>query len=228
MSLLKTLRTLARGRAHEAGMAMVDANALPLLRQQIRECAAAHEAGRRAVATIAAQCEAERRTEARLTDRIADLETRALEALEAGAEDLARDAAEAIAAAENERDGTRRAIEVYTAEGARLRDLVTRQKTRLAELQRGQRLVAASLAARRASSVTTLSDRATLSEAEETLKRLTERLDDDRAAEAALIDIDAADNADTVRERLAEKGFGAPLRVTQDAVLARLRAKRTN
>ncbi|WP_216665231.1 PspA/IM30 family protein [Pseudoruegeria sp. HB172150] len=225
--LLKSLTTILRGHVEDAAQDVVDANTVPLLRQQIRDCVAAHEAGRRAVATIAAQCAAERRTEERLAERLADLETRALAALDHGSDDLAHEAAAAIADIETELDGVHRTVAIYSREQSRLRAMVAQQKARLSELRRGERLAVATIAARQASRFTASAGRSTLSEAEATLTCLRERLEADEAAAAALVELDAESNADAVRDRLADHGFGTPVRVTADAVIARLRARQT-
>ena len=55
--MLKQFFALMRGHSHEAAEAMVDRNALVILRQQIRDCADAIAAARRAVAIAIAQNE---------------------------------------------------------------------------------------------------------------------------------------------------------------------------
>ena len=76
--MLKQLFALVRGRAHEAAEEVVDRNALIILRQQIRDCADAIAAARRAVAIAIAQNEQEVAQYKKLVARIDDLETRAI------------------------------------------------------------------------------------------------------------------------------------------------------
>jgi phage shock protein A len=64
----------------------------------------------------------------------------------------------------------------------------------------------------------------TLSDAEQTLKRLRERQVEAEAAELALDELDGAAAA-SVSEKLAAKGFGPRLRTTADDVLQRLRSR---
>src|SRR3712207_483508 len=122
--VIKMFVTLLRGRAAEAAEAVADHNALPLLDQQIRDAAAALGRARRALALAMAQeaQEAPRLDEA--AKRIADLENRARQALAAGREDLAREAAEAIAGLEAEQAARRTAQGIFPAEAARLRRIV--------------------------------------------------------------------------------------------------------
>src|SRR5215471_693319 len=98
--MLKTIMTLFRGAAHRAEEEFADRSALLILDQQIRDAAAGIERAKRALAVAIAQDEAEgKRLEATLK-RIADLEERAVAALGAGNEELAAEAAEAIAVME--------------------------------------------------------------------------------------------------------------------------------
>jgi phage shock protein A len=64
-------------------------------------------------------------------------------------------------------------------------------------------------------------------EAENTLRRLRERQMEARAADEALVEIDAASGPLATAEKLAEQGFEPRLKSTADDVLARLKAKRT-
>src|SRR5436305_13404108 len=96
-AMLKTIVTLIRGAAFRAEEEFVDRSALLILDQQIRDSAAGIERAKRALAIAIAQDEAEgKRLEPTLT-RLADLEERAVAPLNGGREQLAGEAAEAIA-----------------------------------------------------------------------------------------------------------------------------------
>jgi len=95
--MFNVILTLIRGRAYDAEQAFIDRNAMPLLAQQIRDAAGAIQSARRAVAIAVAQNEQEKSQHAAIVGRIADLETRAVAALQKGNDELARQAAEAIA-----------------------------------------------------------------------------------------------------------------------------------
>ncbi|EFL89106.1 PspA/IM30 family protein [Ahrensia sp. R2A130] len=223
--MFKTLTTLLRGRTADAVEDFADANALPLLRQQIRESGQAVALSRRAVAAAMAAHKQENERFDRIVAQITDLETRAVAAMEQGDSDLARDAAEAIAHLENEQASSEQAKGRYTAEITRLKRDVRDAQNRLRDLERGHRLAHATnhtqrLAATPASSATTLKD------AEQTLDRLQKRqrnMDLTREAEAEICQSD--EPADIVR-RLAEKGHGDALSSSTDAVLARLKASK--
>src|SRR5262245_65186106 len=86
-TMLKTIITLVRGAAFRAEEEFADRSALLILDQQIRDAAAGIERAKRALAVAVAQDEAEgKRLETTLT-RIADLEERAIAALDGNNEE---------------------------------------------------------------------------------------------------------------------------------------------
>ncbi len=99
--MLKTLTTLLRGAVAEAEEAVFDANAIRVLEQQLRDAAGSLEHCRRELACAMAHQASEVRAVAALTARIAELDASARQALAAGREDLALDAATVIAANED-------------------------------------------------------------------------------------------------------------------------------
>ena len=54
VSMLKLFVTMFRGRSQDAAEAFVDANSVPILRQQLRDCAQSVELGRKSVAMVMA------------------------------------------------------------------------------------------------------------------------------------------------------------------------------
>src|SRR3979411_796083 len=115
--MFKTVLTRSRGSVAAAQEELEDRSALLILDQQMRDAAAAVERSKRTLALAIAQDQQEGRrldaTNARNAAlrrlaapnaRISDRELRATAALDGGREDLARDAAQAIAQIESERD----------------------------------------------------------------------------------------------------------------------------
>jgi phage shock protein A len=223
--MLKVLVTMFRGRSHDAAEAIVDANAVPILRQQLRDCAQSVELGRKAVATVMAYCEREKKMADRISAQLGDLDSRAKDALRKGREDLAVEAAGAIAQLEAERDTTARAITTYQGEITRLRQVLADSESRLRALQRGQRLALATEHTQRLHAASPVTMAAGLSDAEATLQRLQERQAMLAATRDAVIELSAGTSADATRDRLAAAGCGAPLRPDAAAVLARLKAE---
>jgi phage shock protein A len=229
--MFKTVLTLFRGTVAVAEEELQDRTALVILDQQMRDAAAAVERSKRALALAIAQDQQEgKRLEATYA-RITDLEVRAGAALEAGREDLAREAAQAIANLEAERDAARTARALFASEIARLKRHVANAEARIGELDRGRRIARAAEAVRnlrRGGIEAARPYECTLPEAEATLKRLRERQVEAQAADEALMELDAATGPLSVAERLAEQGFGPRIKTTADDVLARLKASRTD
>ncbi|MTV16565.1 MULTISPECIES: PspA/IM30 family protein [Bradyrhizobium] len=227
--MFKTVLTLFRGSVAAAEEELQDRTALVILDQQVRDAAAAVDRSKRTLALAIAGDQQEGRRLDATNARIADLEQRASAALEGGREDLAREAAQAIANLEAERDAAMTARALFASEITRLKRHVGNAEARIAELDRGRRLARASEAVRslRRSGIEAARPyESTLPEAEATLKRLRERQMEIQAADEALIEIDAAAGPLATAEKLAEQGFGPRMKSTADDVLARLKAKR--
>jgi phage shock protein A len=225
--MFKTVLTLFRGSVAEE---LEGRNALHILDQQMRDAASAVDRAKRTLALAIAGDQQEGRRLDATNARIADLEIRATAALEGGREDLAREAAEAIAGLEADRDAAMTARALSASEIARLKRQVSGAEARISELDRGRRIARASEAVRamrRGGVEAARPYESTLPEAENTLKRLRERQIEAAAADQALIEIDAASGPLATAEKLAEQGFGPRMKSTADDVLARLNARRT-
>jgi len=224
--MFNVILTLIRGRAYDAEQAFIDRNAMPLLAQQIRDAAGAIQSARRAVAIAVAQNEQENSQHAAIVGRIADLETRAVAALQKGNDELARQAAEAIAELEAERDSSEKAQAQFATTIAKLKATVRSSEARLQGLQRGERLARATEQTQKLNAVCNDgSGLANLDEAEETLARLRAYQDRCEIATSALKEMDAANRPAIIIEKLANAGFGAPLGPSADDALARLRER---
>lgn len=220
--MLKQFFALVRGRCYEAAETVVDRNALVILRQQIRDCADAIAAARRAVAIAIAQNEQEVVQFKKLVVRIDDLEKRTIAAIEQGQNELAREAAETIAMLEAERDASSEAQKSFGTEIERLKRIIRVSEMRLRELQRGQRIVAAVDSTQRLRESAPGSSLSALKDAEETLLRLRTRQKQIDATAAAMAEMEQSGDPAAVSEKLAAAGCGAPLRTSADAVLERL------
>ncbi len=223
--MLKTMMTLFKGRTADAVEEFTDANALPILRQQIREAGLGVKASRQSVAIAMAGQEQEVSRYKRIKAQIADLESRALAALEVGKNELAAEAADAIAGLENEKASSEKAQERYANEIGRLKSDIRAAQLKMRDLERGQRLATATSHTQKLAVDSPRSTTNSLSDAEETLRRLEKRqqtVDLTRKAEAELEQSTAP--AD-ISKRMAEQGLGKPLKSSADQVLERLKAK---
>ena len=119
--MFNMIRTLIRGRVADSADVVESSNALPILRQQLREAAEGVASGRRAVAVVMAYAERERKNAGQLRNQIGDIEARAIDALTKGREDLATEAASTIANLEAELAATEKTILAYDSEIAGMR-----------------------------------------------------------------------------------------------------------
>src|SRR5215467_12568549 len=228
--MFKTLITLVRGRTVTIAEEIADQNALVILDQQMRDASGALERAKRALAVAIAQDNQEGQRLDATRARIEDLETRAVAAIEAGRDDLATEAAEAIATLEAERDASLTARALFATEIAKLKGHVLQQQMRLSQLERGRRIARAAEAVRvtRRGRIEDASIFAgTLAEAETTLARLREHQVEADIAEAAFEPLDAAPSPIAVAEKLSAEGFGPRLRPNAADVLARLKERAT-
>jgi phage shock protein A len=226
--MMKTLLTLLRGGANAVGREVADRNALTILDQQLRDASVGLERAKRALALAIAQDQQEGARLSAMEKQIADLESRVVAALEGGREDLAREGAEAIARLEADRDAVTSARSMFATEIARLRSRVRDAEARIAAVDRGRRLARAAEAVRRVRQGgvdPAMPHQATLREAEDTLKRLRDRQGQVTIADAVLDELDAESAPATAAERLANEGFGAPVKATADDVLQRLKSR---
>lgn len=223
--MYKHLITLIRGRSYGAAEAMSDANALPILHQQLRDCARSIEEARRAVAMVMAYSQREQTSGKRISTKLSDLETRAIQAIESKQDRLAAEAAGMIAQLEVERETSTKAVETYEAEIVRLRQILTESEKRLRDLKRGERLATATDKTLRLHNAAPFVGASGLDEAERTLNRLQERQAHVEATRSAIVELSSSTSADAMRDRLAAAGCGAPMGPDASAVLARLTAK---
>ena len=95
-SIWNKLFTALRGGANEVGESIVDQQALRILDQEIRDADGALANAKRELVTIMAKHKLSSERVAEYNTKIADLETKAVAALQANREDLALEVAEAI------------------------------------------------------------------------------------------------------------------------------------
>ena len=223
--MFKTLVTLMRGTSARAAEMIEDQNALLILDQQIRDAAAALDRARKALAVAAAQDASEDKRIATLQADIKDLEARATAALDTR-EDLAAEAAEAIAGLEIDLAAAQSAHASFARESARLRALVRNGERRLSELERGRRTAQATEAVRRlrTKGIWTVGQNASaLRDAEATLERLRRNQAEAEVADQVYDELANENGPDLLKEKLEKAGFGERTKPTAASVLERLR-----
>ena len=125
MSMLSKLSALFRGTAHDAAQGVVDANALKILDQEIRDADVELRKSKEALAEIMAKQKLAADRAEKSAAKVTEYEQYALKALEAGNETLAQEVAVKIANLEVELAGEREQADGYAASVAQLRKAVT-------------------------------------------------------------------------------------------------------
>jgi hypothetical protein len=189
------------------------------LERSIAAAHQAHSAARRALGIAMAEEAREAERRAMLANKVSDLEQRAVDAMRGGREDLAMQAADAIAAMTTDIDASRQASERFAAEVALARREVDAQRRRLSDLDCGRRLarIGAALNAAAPGSQAGLDS---FSEAEAALARVNA---DNQ--EARFVRDEMAPPATQLIERMSDAGFGEPAQVRAVDILTRLRSK---
>jgi phage shock protein A len=227
---IRKMFTLFRACEAETTERIVDAHALRILEQEIREAAAAVATATRELTGLMAREMADQRAHDAAQSRAREYEPYALKALEAGHEEIARQCAEVVAAAEQERERYAANLTAARRHIASLRSGIARANARIGEI-RCELLAARSRAAlQRATGALALSAQgytSALAAAEETLARITGLQTDaaDREAAAAIL-ADEKTGA-SLRAKLSDAGIVSPAPHSADAVLARLRSHLT-
>jgi phage shock protein A len=215
----------ASARAEEQ---LTDHFAIDLIEQKIRESESALSLAKTTLAALIIRQRNEEQTLGRLNTQVADLETRARQALSAGREDLAADAASAIASLENERAVRRDTLDQLANRVARTQAAVEKAHRRIIDLRQGMISARAADAERKAqkSLNRSIGSNTSIREAEELIARVVNG--PDPFAESEVLDeIDAGLSQTDIQDRLGEAGFGDKTKVRADDVLARLKSTTT-
>ena len=221
-NLLKTLITGANAQAEEA---LTDHFAIDLIEQKIREADAGLSAAKNTLASLIVRQRNEERHLGRLTAEIADLEKRAGLALEDGNESLAVDAAAAIADLSNEQEIRQATVAQLGQRVLRMQATISKANRRIIDLRQGMISARAVDAERRAqkSLNRTIGNSTAMRDAETLINRVM-TADDPLEQSDVLDEIDAGLNGASIRDRLAQAGYGDRTKVTAGDVLARLKA----
>lgn len=217
---MKTLFVGANARAEEQ---LRDSYAIELIDQKIREAQANLKAAKLGLASLIQRGRNETRQIDSLTTRIQELMAQAQDAMVQNREDLARQAAQAVADMENERSMREETRTRLEAREMQLRQSVETSNRRIIDLRQG------AVAARAVRGEQNLQKRLTrhiggdspMDEADALIKRVLGR-DDPFEQGEILAEIDRGlDHAD-IGDRMADAGFGKHSRATATDVMARL------
>ncbi len=218
------LKTLVAGSTARAEDRLKDVYAIELIDQKIREAQGSLKAAKATLAALIQRQRAETRQIEALQTRITDLTARATEALAADREDLAQEAAQAIAHMENELTLRRDTQNGLDAKVLRLRQSIENANRRIIDLKQGA--VMARAVRREQDSQArlnaTIADQSSFEDAEDLISRVLSR-DDPFEQGEILKEIDDGLNHGSIGDKMAASGFGPATKTTAADVLARLR-----
>lgn len=230
MGLLDKIFTAVKGGFNEAGEAVVDANAVRILEQEIREAEAHLENAKRDLAEVMAkEMQTARRLE-ELAKEIAKYETYAAQALAKNDEALASEIAGRIAELETEAGSLSVEKERFAAHVVKLKEMIRKTQSGVNDMKRRTVMVKTTESVQKATR--TITDNYALSgskmlAAKDSLDRIQKRQQDfeDKMKAGELLEKDFS--GASLEEKIKRSGLGTSGDAAQD-VLARLRAKQQN
>ena len=219
-----TIKTLFNGSAARADETVRDIFAIEIIDQKVRETEAHLKGAKTTLATLIQRERTEARLLRSLQDQIADLEKRAKAAMDGGKEDLAMEAATAIATMENEATLRQKALDRLEQKITRLRTSVQTGHRKVIELKQGAMAAAAMRreVGAQAGLAKTGNPSASAQEAENMIKRVMGE-DDPFEMGEIMDDINADLSGENIADRMANAGFGPATKSTANDVLARLK-----
>lgn len=221
MKFLGKLFTAAKGAVTDAGEAAVDANAIRILDQELRDADTANGKAKDQLAAIMGK---KKVAEQKLSGLQADYERRmeqVRKALEAGEEDLARDIAQAVSDLERQGEKEAEVIATYNQTIDSLRGAIRDNDNKIESLRREAETVKANEALVKAQAAVAAQhsgSSTSLGSAADSLRRLKERQAAQQARMEAADELAALDGGD-LDERLAQAGI-SDNRSSADDILA--------
>lgn len=222
--MFNTLKTLILGANARAEETLRDTYAIELIDQKIREADEGLRAAKGTLASLIQRQRSEERLLATLDQRIGDMTRRATEALENGRDDLATQAADALAQMENERVLRAETVLRLESKTVRLRQSVEAGHRRIIDLKQGATTARAIRREQALIRKLPNGEASAIEEAEALIARVT-NADDPFERSDILRGINRDLSHDGLADRMAEAGFGPATRVTAADILARLKTK---
>jgi phage shock protein A len=226
--MFKTLSTLIAGVNARPEDRVRDAFAIELIDQKIREAEQSLKAAKATLASLIQRQRSEERQRDTLKNRIKDMMGRAQDALDKGRDDLAGEAASAVAQMENEVTIRLETCDRISQKVIRLRNSIESGHRHIIDLKQG---AIQARAVRREQAIqtklnSTIGRTSSTQEAEDLISRVIGQ-DDPFEQSEILREIDRDLGYDTLTDRMSDQGIGASIRTTADDVLARLTHKKT-
>lgn len=223
--MFKTLSTLINGVNARAEDRVRDAFAIELIDQKIRESDEALKAGKATLASLIQRQRSEQSQRKMLQKRIDDMTERAKAAIEKGKDDMALQAAGAIATMENEAVLRDQTCDRLDQKVLRLRDSIEASHRRIIDLKQG---AVQARAVRREQEIQIRLKGSQTSSATQEAEELIARVlgNDDPFEKSQIIDeINRDLDHSKLADQMADAGLGKDTRTTAQSVLERLKSQ---
>lgn len=227
MSILQKIITLFRGTAHEAGQAVVDANALKILDQEIRDAGNDLVRSKEELTKVMAQRQLLATKSADRQAKKAEYEGYIAGALRQGNETLAREVAERLAAVETDLNTDAQTLEQYDGSIRALKTAISETERKLARVKQQVDTVKATEAVQRAQSAVAARHSGAngkVGTALDSLERIQARQAERGARMTAAAQLEAESNDGDLNTKLANAGL-LPSSGNVDNILERFREK---
>lgn len=227
-SIFKKLATAIRGHATEAGQAAVDANAITILEQEIRDANTALKQSDQSLTSIMAKRKLQENKVNELTEQIDKFETHAGAALEKGDEGLAIECAEKVGELENTRTTDQQMLDTFKTNETTLKANIKKAKHD-AKLMQGQidqiKATESVQKAQVAVSASYNGANSNMKTAADSLARIKDRQAQTAAELESADELAASENGGDLEAKLAAAGVTGNASSTDD-ILARIKAKK--
>lgn len=224
MNILKKLMTAVRGGAREAGEAIIDANAIRILEQEIVDAKKNLEKGRVSLTEVMAKEMQTKRQISTIQNNISEHEGFAKEALEKSNETLALEIAGKISEYESALSDQQTILSGFTDHIATLKSQIKQAEKTIAENERQLLMVKTTESVQKATMSVTdniAANNSTMSSARESLERIKKK-QQDRADKIAAGEVLQAELSDDLAAKMKASGIGAQ-ESSAESILERLK-----
>ncbi|MCG8487677.1 MAG: PspA/IM30 family protein [Chromatiales bacterium] len=224
MNILKKLMTAVRGGAREAGEAIIDANAIRILEQEIVDAKKNLEKGRVSLTEVMAKEMQTKRQISAIQTNISEHEGFAKEALEKNNETLALEIARKISEYESALSDQQAILSGFTGHIATLKSQIKQAEKTIAENERQLLMVKTTESVQKATMSVTdniAANNSTMRSARESLERIKKK-QQDRADQIAAGEALQAELSDDLAAKMKASGIG-PQESSAESILERLR-----
>ncbi|KID56201.1 phage-shock protein [Pseudoalteromonas luteoviolacea] len=227
MSILKKLFTAVKGGVNEVGEGIVDANAIRIFEQEIRDAQAALNEAKRSLTEVMAKEIQTSRAIKSLDEEIGKHETYAAQALDKDEETLALEIAGKIAEFEQEKSEQQQVLNTFSANVSKLKEQIKQAEKTIVENQRQLSMVKTTESVQKATMAvndTMASGDSAMTSAKQSLERIKQRQMDRQDQLDAAQQLADESNDKSLNDKMRAAGIGEEAAKGAD-VLARIRAK---